>query len=198
MTFVGIHRLQREIAAILDSLCSHLVGKLLEGFLTLAAIVACINADTQTLFTVAVDGIAGQILDRVECVSAAADQKSDILADELCTVAFLIDPIGMRHGVRAHMLQKTLQELLDALFHAARCRLRIGLRRCGSSRRFRRLFRLALRTRLLLLFRTAILLGLLFRFLFLLLFLLRLDLLAGTGNHTGGRCCRSLRTLLRL
>ena len=191
MTLIGVHRLQGEIAAVLDGLGRHLGRKLLEGFLPLQAVVAGVHADAQALFPVAVDGIARQILDGVQSVAPAANEQARVRADQLGTVAFLVHTVGVRHGVGAHMLQQALEEGLDGLLHAAGSGRRVGLGRGGCCGRGLLRFPL-FRTAVVLLFRTAVrllFLGFVLGFLLLglaLRLLFRLDLLAGTGNDAGG------------
>ena len=83
MALIGIHRLKSHAALILDGLLRHLLGKLGEGFLALAAVILGVNADVQMFLAAAVDNVVCEVLYRVERLAAAADYRAHAAAGKL-------------------------------------------------------------------------------------------------------------------
>ena len=65
MAFIGVHRLQRDAAAVLDYLSSHLVCKALQALLPLGTVIFRIQLDTDPAAGT-VDGITGELLDGIQ------------------------------------------------------------------------------------------------------------------------------------
>ena len=70
------------------------------------------------------------MLDGVERLAAAADEDAEVVAHEVNEVRVVALFHGVRHGVGAHVLQKALDEGLDALFSRAGLRGSVDLRLC--------------------------------------------------------------------
>ena len=146
MALIGVHRLKRDVAAVLDDLARDLLRQPLQRFLALAAVVLGVDVDAHALVLAAVDGVVGQMLDGVERLAAAADQDAQIFADEVDHIALIRVFHGVRHGVRAHVLKQALHKDLDRLLDRAGLRGCVGLWLGGRSGLFfNRLFLCGLR-----------------------------------------------------
>ena len=80
--------------------------------------------DADVTFHATVDGIVAQVLQRIQSIAAAADEVTQVFAGQLNHVGIILGLPGVRHSLGIHMLQQSLQENFDLLFHAA------GLGRC--------------------------------------------------------------------
>lgn len=78
MAFIGVHRLQRDAAAVLDYLSSHLVCKALQALLPLGTVIFRIQLDTDPAAGT-VDGITGELLDGIQRLTPAADDGTEAL-----------------------------------------------------------------------------------------------------------------------
>ena len=143
MALIGVHRLEGDVAAVLGHLAGDLLRKPLQRFLALEAVVLRIDVDARALRSAAVDRVVRQMLNGVKRLAASADQDAEVLADEVHRVAVVRVFHRVRYGVGAHVLKKSLDELLDALFRGAGLCGRIDL---GLGRRLLllRLLRLGL------------------------------------------------------
>ena len=156
MALIGVHRLERDVAAVPDDLARDLRRQTLKRLLALETVVLGIDIDAHALGLAAVDGVVRQMLDGVERLAAAADQNAEIFTDQIDHIGLVGGLGGVRHGVGAHVLQQTLDKLLDLFLDRAGLGggvdLRLGRSALlgGCLRRLRslRLLRLALRARL--------------------------------------------------
>ena len=133
MALIGVHRLEGDVPAVLGDLAGDLLCKPLERFLALEAVVLRVDVDAHTLVLAAVDRVVRQMLNRVERFAAAADQNAEVLADEVDRVALVRRFHRVRHSIGAHVLEKSLDELLNALFRRTGLRRRVDLRLCRGS-----------------------------------------------------------------
>ena len=105
----------------------HLLGLLLgvtaERILPLLPVALGIHIDADMALNATVDGVVSQMLESIQGVATAADQVTQILAGEFYHIGIVLFLPGVGNSGGAHMLQQTLQELLNLLFH-----------RSGSSR----------------------------------------------------------------
>ena len=133
VALIGVHRLESDVPAVLGDLAGDLLCKPLERFLALEAVVLRVDVDAHTLVLAAVDRVVRQMLNRVERLAAAADENAEVIADEVDRVALVRRLHRMRHSIGAHVLEKSLDELLDALFRRTGLRRRVDLRLCRGS-----------------------------------------------------------------
>ena len=79
MALVGVHRLERHIAAVLDHLARDLLRQTLQTLLALFAVVLGVDLHAGALaLASAVDGIVRQLLNGVERFAAAADERAEL------------------------------------------------------------------------------------------------------------------------
>ena len=133
MALIGVHRLERDVPAVAGDLACDLLGQALQRLLALEAVALGVNVDAHALVLAAVDGIVGQMLDRVERLAPAADEDAEVLAHEVDQIGIIAGVDGVRHGIGAHVLEKALDEDLNALLPGARLCGGIDLRLCRDS-----------------------------------------------------------------
>ena len=126
MTLIGIHRLKRHAALVLDGLGGHLLGQTHERLLALGAVALGIDADVHVLIAAAVDRIVGQVLDGIERLAAAADDGAHTAAGQIHVHTAVVTRGDVDLRLNAHMLKQTADERADA-----RIALRL-VRRCGG------------------------------------------------------------------
>ena len=73
------------------------------------------------------------MLDRVERLAPAADEDAEVLAHEVDQIGIIAGLDGVRHGIGAHVLEKALDEDLNALLPGARLCGGVDLRLCRDS-----------------------------------------------------------------
>ena len=129
MALVGIHRLKRHAALVLDGLCGHLLRQTHERLLTLGAVALGIDTDVHMLITAAIDGVIGQVLDRVERLAAAADDRAHVAAGQVHVHAAVFTRGDLDLRLDAHVLEQAADERADA-----RIALRLIHRRCRGGR----------------------------------------------------------------
>ena len=117
MALVGIHRLQGGAAVCLQYLLCLLLCVAAQGFLTLFAVGLSIHIDADVTLDTPVYGVVCQMLDGIQSVATAADQVTQILANQLYQIGVVLTLDGVGNSLGAHVLQQTLDELLDLLFH---------------------------------------------------------------------------------
>ena len=127
MALVGIHRLKRHAALVLDGLCGHLLRQTHERLLTLGAVALGIDTDVHMLITAAIDGVIGQVLDRVERLAAAADDRAHVAAGQVHVHAAVFTRGDLDLRLDAHVLEQAADERADA-------RIDLRLIRCGGGR----------------------------------------------------------------
>ena len=133
MALIGVHRLERDVPAVAGDLACDLLGQTLQRLLALEAVALGVNVDAHALVLAAVDGIVGQMLDRVERLAPAADEDAEVLAHEVDQIGIIAGVDGVRHGIGAHVLEKALDEDLNALLPGTRLCGGIDLRLCRDS-----------------------------------------------------------------
>ena len=116
MALIGIHRLKRDVAAVLDDLAGNLLCQAFEALLTLFAVVFRIDLHTHAaLVAAAIDRVIGQLLNRVKRFTAAADQRAELVAIEIDLVAILLGQINLNLSLAVHVLEQALKEGADLL-----------------------------------------------------------------------------------
>ena len=134
MALVGIHRLKRHAALVLDGLGGHLLRQTHERLLALGAVALGIDADVHVFIAAAVDGVIGQVLDRVERLAAAANDCAHVAAGQVHVHAAVFTRGDLDLRLDAHVLEQAADKCADA-----RIALRLVRCRCGSGRCGRRL-----------------------------------------------------------
>ena len=120
---IGIHGLQRYTAARLDGAVGHAVGQADQRLLAAGAIALGIQGDAGVFAAALVHLQAGQVLQRIQSLAAAANQHALLVAHHIdAHIALFIGIDGHGH-LHAHQLGQLLQEGL----RAAGSRFRIGL-----------------------------------------------------------------------
>ena len=104
MALIGVHRLQRHAAAVLEDLAGHLVRQTLQTLFTLGPVVLGVHMDPQTLIPAAVYGIVGELLDGVQRLSPAADESAQLLTHQDHLVAVLLLLVHLHLSGAFHML----------------------------------------------------------------------------------------------
>ena len=144
MTLISVHGLQGGAAASLQHLLGLLASVLAQAVLTLGAVVLCIHIDADVALHITAHRVVTQMLDCIQGITPAADEVTQVLTHQLHMVCIILALNGMGLGLRAHVLQQALQELLDLLLHGAGLGGSVNLRLLGLLHSLR----LALGTRL--------------------------------------------------
>ena len=92
MTLIGVHGLQSGAAAGLQNLLCLLAGIAAEAVLTLFPVALSIHIDADMAFYVTVDVVVGQMLDSIQGVATAADQITQIFANQVNLVSIVFLP----------------------------------------------------------------------------------------------------------
>ena len=130
MALIGVHGLQSGAAACLQHLLCLLPGVAAQALLPLLPVALSIHIDADMTLHIPVDGVVCQMLNGIQGIAPAADEVAQIVTHQihLVGVGGILPAVGNSLGV--HVLQQTLQKLLNLLLGGAgRCRL-IGLG-CG-------------------------------------------------------------------
>ena len=101
-SFIRVHRLQGDTAAAADHVARQALGQRLECLFTLLAEVAAVDGDAHVVPIQAVDGKAGQVLDGVDGLAAAADDKAEVVALQGDVQVLPFQAWGSAEGLRAH------------------------------------------------------------------------------------------------
>ena len=102
--------------------------------LSLGAVALGVDTDVHVLIAAAVDGIIGQVLDRVERLAAAANDRAHVAAGQVHVHAAIFTRGDLDLRLDAHVLEQAADKCADA-----RIALRLVRCRCGSGRCGRRL-----------------------------------------------------------
>ena len=111
-SLIGIHRLKRVVALVLQRLFRHSLAELLQSFLSFLTVVLYIKGDAVIGIVDMICDKTREILKRVERLSAMSDNKSDIVAgqNQLRGVffCFLNPDLGIKN---VHLLENLLKIL---------------------------------------------------------------------------------------
>ena len=101
MPLVGIHRLQRHIPPVLEYPRGHLLRQPLQALLPFKPVVFRVHMYPDPLLAALVDGVIGQLLDRVQGLAPAPNERPQLipLQDDLIPSCTLMRPATSLIGV---------------------------------------------------------------------------------------------------
>ncbi len=115
MPLVGIHRLQRHIPPVLEYPRGHLLRQPLQALLPFKPVVFRVHMYPDPLLAALVDGVIGQLLDCVQGLAPASNERPQLLPLQDDLIPSLGVQIDLHLGAAAHMLQQTRQKRRDLL-----------------------------------------------------------------------------------